>query len=123
MASRWVVNLKPAPQAEASGPVNRPFHRKIGFVFHSAVCTVPWVWCPAKNNLSNCFKPIGPSNTGPLVHQSAQGTSPVWLHVSAPFGGYTARDSLEQGMLTSASKLEGTKMASASAGARRGRSK
>ena len=42
VASSYVVNRKPAPQMEASGPGNRPFHRKTEDVFQPGVGAVPW---------------------------------------------------------------------------------
>ena len=45
-ASRWVPNLKPAPQAKAPRGATGLFHRKTGGVFQSVVCAVPRAGSP-----------------------------------------------------------------------------
>lgn len=60
VASRYVVNQKPASQAEAPKQVNEPFHRKVGGVFQSVVCAVPW---GCSLCVSECFRPVGPRST------------------------------------------------------------
>lgn len=58
-----VVHLKPAPQAEASGQINKLPLQKDRGVFQSVVCAESWGQKPIKNCLSHCCSPMGPSNT------------------------------------------------------------
>lgn len=48
-----------------------PPSQKDGGVPQSTVCSVPWVWEPAKNSLSNCYSPTGRRSASPSPgHQS-----------------------------------------------------
>lgn len=57
--------LKPVPWTEVPGKIIGLFHRKIGIVFQSDVCAVPYEWWPAKSCLSDCYSP---SEVSPLGH-------------------------------------------------------
>lgn len=78
VASSYVVNLKPAPQMEASGQGNRPFHRKTEGVFQPGVGAVPWGWWPTENCLSDSFIPMGSRHV--IIPGHSRGESWVGAH-------------------------------------------
>ena len=69
-AIKCVPNLKPASESKHQDKV-ASFTERLGGVPQSTVCSVPWVWEPAKNHPSNCYSPTGRRSAGPSPgHQS-----------------------------------------------------
>ena len=108
--SRWVPNLKPAPQAKAPRGATGLFHRKTGGVFQSAVCAVPWGGSPPTTVspiVTNLWHPRTQASLGSRARRSKgapwaaatrprvsdAGENPLWAIL---YSGVWQRESMER---------------------------